>query len=85
MHWILKIALWALSGYLASRFMKFGKPEGIIGNIILGFVGGLLGSLVFALIGLSATNIIGDILVSLAGSCLAIFLFRKFDLGRFFR
>ena len=39
--WIVKIALWALAGYLASKLMKDGKPQGWLGNIILGLVAGL--------------------------------------------
>ncbi len=82
-QWIIKLVTWALAGYLASRFMKLGKPTGTVANIVIGAVGGLLGSLVFGIIGLSASNTFGDILVSLVGSCLAIWLVRRFDLTRF--
>ena len=42
--WIVKIALWALAGFVADKLMN-GKPEGLLWNIVLGFVGGLVGSL----------------------------------------
>jgi len=83
--WIVKIALWALAGYLASKIMKDGNPQGWLGNIILGLIGGVVGSLLFSLIGLGSKGIVGDILVSAVGACLVIWLVRKFDLGRFFR
>ena len=53
-HWIVKIVLWALAGFLASKLMKDGKPEGWLGNVILGLVGGFVGSLLFGLIGLGS-------------------------------
>ena len=76
--WIVKIALWALAGFLASKLMKGGKPQGWLGNIILGLVGGLVGSLLFSLIGLGSINGIGNILVSVVGACVVLFLVRKF-------
>ena len=82
--WIVKIALWALAGYLGSKLMK-GRPDGLISNILLGLVGGLVGSLLFSLIGLGAKGIIGEIIVSAVGACLVIWLVRKFDLGKIFR
>ena len=76
--WIVKIALWALAGFLASKIMKNGKPEGWLGNILLGLAGGLVGSLLFGLIGLGAKGIVGDIIVSSVGACAVIWLVRKF-------
>ena len=76
--WIVKIVLWALAGYLASKLMKGGKPEGWLGNILLGLVGGAVGSFLFRLIGLkSAGGVIGDILVSTVGACDVIWIVRK--------
>ena len=82
--WIVKIALWALAGFLGSKLMK-GNPDGLLSNILLGLVGGLVGSLLFGLIGLGTRGIIGEIIVSVVGACLVIWLVRKFDLGRFFK
>ena len=41
--WIVKIALWAVSGLLASKIMNSPKWNGWIQNILLGFVGGIRG------------------------------------------
>lgn len=84
-HWIVKIAVWALAGYLACKFVKGGKPDGLLSNIILGLVGGLVGSLLFSLIGLGVNGIIGDIIVSGIGACVVIWLVRHFNLGRFIK
>ena len=82
--WIVKIALWALAGFLGSKLMK-GNPDSLLSNILLGLVGGIVGSLLFGLIGLGSKGIIGEIIVSAVGACLVIWLVRKFDLGRFFK
>ena len=71
--WIVKIALWALAGFGASRLMKSG--EGMLW-IILGLIGGVVGSAVASLIGLKSTNVIGTLLISLGGACLVIYLYR---------
>ena len=82
--WIVKIALWALAGFLASKIMKGGAPESWLGNIILGLIGGVVGSFLFNLLGLYSSGV-GNIIVSTLGACVVIWLVRKFDLGRFFK
>lgn len=75
--WIIKIALWALAGFLASKLMK-GKPDGLLSNILLGLVGGIVGSFLFSLIGLDSINGIGNIIVSVVGACAVLFCVKKF-------
>lgn len=82
--WIIKIALWALAGFLASKLMSGGNPQGWLGNIILGLVGGVVGSLLFSLVGLESHGV-GNIIVSTVGACVVIWLVRKFDLGKYLR
>ena len=83
-YWIIKIALWALAGMIACKIMK-GKPNGLLGNIILGVVGGIVGDLVCRLLQFHTHGVIWEIIISAAGACLVIWLVRKFDLTRFFR
>ena len=75
--WIIKIALWALAGFLAGKIMD-GKPNSLVANILLGLVGGIVGSLLFSLIGLGSVNGIGNIIVSVVGACVVLFLVKKF-------
>ena len=82
--WIVKIVLWTLAGYLGSRIMKDGTPNGWLGNVILGWVGGLIGHFLCGLIGLGSSGWIAEVLVSVAGACLVIWVVRKFNLGRWF-
>ena len=76
--WIIKIALWALAGFLASKLMSGGNPQGWLGNIILGLVGGVVGSVLCKLIGIDAYHGIWNIIASVGGACLVIWLVRKF-------
>ena len=46
-------------------------------NIVLGILGGFVGSILFSLIGLSATGLVGEILVSVVGASVCIWIGRK--------
>ena len=72
--WIVKIALWALSGFAASRLMN--SNGSMIWNIVLGLVGGAVGSLVAGWVGIRSTNTLGSLIISLGGACLVIALAR---------
>ena len=76
-HWIVKVVVWALAGALGSKLMK-RDPSEFPGNILLGIAGGLVGSLLFSLLGLGSRGFIGDVIVSTIGACLVIWLVRKF-------
>ena len=54
-YWIIKIALWALAGMIACKIMK-GEPNGLLGNVILGIVGGLVGNFLFSLLRLGTSE-----------------------------
>ena len=72
--WIVRIALWALAGYVAARLMNTSLS--LIWNIVLGLIGGAVGSLAAGLIGIGSTNMLGGTLISVAGACLVIYLAR---------
>ena len=76
-HWIVKILLWTLAGYFAGKLMKDENPKGWILNIILGLVGGFIGSLLFGLIALGSNGFLGELIVSTLGACIVIWLVRK--------
>ena len=72
---IWSLIIGGIAGWLAGQFMK-GSGYGIWINILLGLVGGFVGSLVFGLIGLDATNTIGRIICATVGAVLVIALAR---------
>ena len=55
---IYAILIGALAGWLTGKIMR-GEGYGILINIILGIAGGIIGSLVFGLLGLATVSIIG--------------------------
>lgn len=66
-----------IAGYIASLIQK-GKGSGCLLNIVIGLVGGVLGSWIFSLFGLSTYSWIGETVVSIIGACLFLWLLAKF-------
>ena len=58
MNFIWYILIGILAGYFAGKIMR-GGGFGLLVNLLLGIIGGVLGGWVFALLGLAATGIIG--------------------------
>lgn len=76
MHFIINLILGGLSGYIAGKIMD--SNGGLLRNIILGLIGGVVGGTVLGLLGLGgAVNWLGQIIVSVVGACLVIWVARK--------
>lgn len=75
---IISIIIGAAAGWLAGKMMK-SKSEGIVWNIILGIVGGFVGSWLFGLLGFGGEggSLIGSLITGTLGAVLLIFLNRK--------
>ena len=72
--WAIVIGL--IAGWLAGTVMK-GRGYGVLMDIVLGIIGGVIGRFVFALLGLSSWNVIGSIIVSFVGAVILIWLVRQ--------
>ena len=76
---LLSLVIGALAGWIAGKIMK--KGMGLLICIIVGVVGGFLGSWVFGLLGLTGNGTFwGQLLVGVIGAVLLLFilsLFRK--------
>ena len=75
-HLLVSRCIGALCGSVASKIMN-GKPKGFLRNALLGIVGGIVGGFLGNLIGIGDGWISG-IILTIAGSCLVIWLARKF-------
>ena len=73
---IWSILIGILCGWLAGQIMR-GKGYGVLIDLLLGIGGSILGFFVSGLLGLSATGLVGRIVVSTAGAVLLIFIARK--------
>ena len=80
---IIQVAICFLAGYLGCKLMK-GKPDGFISNVLLGFLGSIVGDWICRLLNFHTHGRIWEIIISTAGACLLIWIVRKFDLMRFF-
>ncbi|HXL23150.1 MAG TPA: GlsB/YeaQ/YmgE family stress response membrane protein [Candidatus Dormibacteraeota bacterium] len=65
-----------IAGWLAGKVMK-GGGYGVLMDIILGIAGGVIGRILFGLLGLSSWNLIGSIIVSFVGAVLLIWIVRQ--------
>lgn len=69
---IYAIIIGAIAGWLASMIVGKDAEMGAIANIIVGIVGGAIGSFIFRLIGFTASNIIGQIIVGVVGAVILL-------------
>ncbi|MCY4146657.1 MAG: hypothetical protein OXE95_08675 [Chloroflexi bacterium] len=71
---IVSLLVWGASGYLAGKLLQ-GEGYGFLGNIALGLVGGVVGSILVSVIGITGLvklPFIGGILVGALGSVLVV-------------
>ncbi|HRE07298.1 MAG TPA: GlsB/YeaQ/YmgE family stress response membrane protein [Opitutaceae bacterium] len=64
-----------IAGWLGGVLTK-GRGFGWIGNLVVGVIGAVLGSVLFGIIGLGATHLVGRILCALVGSLIFLSLLR---------
>lgn len=66
----------AVCGYIASRLLG-GEGFGFLGNIIIGIVGGVIGSWLFNLLKIELMEgLVGNFISSVGGAILLIFLLK---------
>lgn len=69
---IWSLILGGVAGWLASLIMKKDAQMGVVANVIVGVLGGAIGSWVFGLSGLEATGNIGRIVVGVVGAVILL-------------
>ena len=70
MEIIISIITRGIAGWLAGKLMK--SNFSILGNICIGFVGGIVGGILLSIVGLSGSGFIGNIIVGVIGACVLI-------------
>ena len=65
-----------LAGWIAGQLTK-GSGFGLVGNLLLGVVGAFVGGLLFWVLGLTAHNLIGQIVTAVIGAIVALFVAAK--------
>lgn len=65
----------AIIGWIASKIMN--SESGLLRNIVVGIVGSFVGSFLFGLLGFYAFGWFANLVVSVIGACVFIWLGRK--------
>ena len=72
---ISSIIIGALVGWAAGKIMK--SSRGLLGNIILGWVGSILGGFIANWLQITSGSLAGNILLSVVGACLILLVFGR--------
>ena len=78
MSFIWYIIIGIVAGFLAGKIMR-GGGFGLVTNLLLGILGGVLGGWVFALFGLAASGLIGSLITSTVGAILVLWIASLFS------
>ena len=76
MYLVWQIVIGILAGFLAGKIMR-GKGYGILMDLLLGIVGSILGGMVFGLLGLYSSSIVGQLVIATVGAVLLIYIVRR--------
>lgn len=74
------IIIGGLAGWIASKIMKTDAQQGILLNVVVGVVGGLLGGFLLALFGVDVAGAgwFFSFFTCLAGACVLLYLVNFF-------
>ena len=78
MSFIWYIIIGIVAGFLAGKIMR-GGGFGLVINLLLGILGGVLVGWVFALFGLAASGLIGSLITSTVGAILVLWIASLFS------
>ena len=73
MYWLWYILIGLAAGYVASLIVK-GSGSGMLLNLVIGMVGGVLGAWLFRLMGIASTNMLGSLLTSVFGAIVLLLI-----------
>lgn len=73
MYWLWYILIGLAAGWLGSLIVK-GTGSGLVMNLIIGIIGGVLGGWFFALLGLGAGNMLGSLITATVGAVLLLLI-----------
>ena len=72
---IVWIIVGAVAGFLASKVLT-GKGMGLIWDIVVGILGGFLGGWLAGLVGITATNLLLEVVIAFVGALILLVVFR---------
>jgi uncharacterized membrane protein YeaQ/YmgE (transglycosylase-associated protein family) len=80
-NWLWWIIIGIAAGWIAGQVMK-GSGYGLLGDLIIGAIGGLIGGYVFGLLKIPSSGIWGALITAVVGAILLIAVVRAIRGGR---
>jgi uncharacterized membrane protein YeaQ/YmgE (transglycosylase-associated protein family) len=72
---ILFLIIGLVAGAIASFYM--GRQQELVPNLLIGIVGAFIGGFIAKLLGLTAYNVIGEVVVATAGAIICLFVWQR--------
>jgi len=63
------------AGAIASFYM--GRQQELVPNLLIGMAGAFIGGFIAKLLGLTAYNVIGEVVVATAGAIICLFVWQR--------
>jgi len=79
-YWFWWIIIGIAAGWLAGQVMK-GSGYGLLGDLIIGAIGGLIGGYVFGLLKIKSSGPLGALITATVGAILLIVVVRAIRRG----
>ena len=72
---ISSIIIGALCGWIASMIMKTDAQMGAIANIVVGIIGGAIGSWILGIVNINVSGFVGSLISGILGSVILIYVY----------
>ena len=79
MELILGLAIFLAVGLAAGAIASFylGREQDLWMNLLVGIIGAMVGGFIATLLGLTAHNVIGEVVVATAGAIVCLYVWRQ--------
>jgi uncharacterized membrane protein YeaQ/YmgE (transglycosylase-associated protein family) len=72
---IMFLIIGLVAGAIASFYM--GRQQELVPNLLIGMAGAFIGGFIAKLLGLTAYNVIGEVVVATAGAIICLFVWQR--------
>lgn len=69
------IIIGAICGWIASMIMKTDAQMGAIANIVVGIIGGAIGSWILGIVNINVSGFVGSLIAGILGSVILIYIY----------
>lgn len=64
-------------GLIAGAIASFGRQQELVPNLVISIVGAMIGGFIARLLGLTAYNVIGEVVVAAVGAIICLFIWQR--------